>query len=318
MKVGLIDVDGHNFPNIPLMKISAWHKAQGDHVEWYWPLMSGHMDRVYLSKVFSFTPDFSEVIDADEVIKGGSGYAIRTENGVEVYDKSMDTNLPPEIEHIYPDYSLYPELTKNTAYGFLTRGCPRACDFCRVAAKEGRCSVKVADLAEFWMGQEKIVLCDPNILACRDWEDLLDQLIASRAVVDFTQGIDVRLATPEKIAMLNQIRIKRLHLAWDRPEEDLEPHFRRFSELYCRKSPAVKVVYVLVNFNSTLDQDFHRIYTLRRLGYDPYIMIYNKKQAAPIYRQMARWVNCRMVWRKCPRFEDYDVAITNRKEGGGR
>lgn len=287
------------------MKISAWHKAQGDHVEWYHPMFSGHMDKVYLSKVFSFTPDYTAPIYADEVARGGSGYCIELENGKEVYKRERDTLLPPEIEHIYPDYSLYPEKTRNTAYGFLTRGCPRNCEFCHVAAKEGKCSIKVADLAEFWMGQEKIVICDPNILACRDWEDLLDQLISSRALVDFNQGLDVRLATPEKIAMLNRIRMKYVHLAWDRPEDDLESDFERFARLYKRKSPVYKEVYVLVNFNSTLDQDFHRIYTLRRLGFDPYIMIYDKEHAAHIYKRIARWVNCRPIWRNCPRFEDY-------------
>ncbi|MCA5576602.1 radical SAM protein [Enterocloster clostridioformis] len=311
MKVGLIDVDGHNYPNLPLMKISAWHKSQGDHVEWYSPLLSGHMDRVYLSKVFSFTPDYTDPIDADEVIRGGSGYCIELEGGKEVYRAERDTALPPEIEHIYPDYGLYPEKTKNTAYGFLTRGCPRGCAFCHVAAKEGRCSVKVADLAEFWMGQEKIVLLDPNILACRDWEDLLGQLISSRALVDFNQGLDVRLATPEKIAMLNRIRMKYVHLAWDRPEENLESDFERFSRLYSRKHPANKVVYVLVNFSSTLDQDFYRIYTLRRLSFDPFIMIYDKEHAAPIYKKIQRWVNCRPIWRNCPRFEDYNASTNN-------
>ena len=81
MKIGLIDVDSHNYPNLPLMKISAWHKAQGDSVEWYQPLFSGHMDRVYMSKVFSFTQDYEWAVDADEVIKGGTGYAITIEGG---------------------------------------------------------------------------------------------------------------------------------------------------------------------------------------------------------------------------------------------
>ena len=83
MRIGLVDVDGHNYPNLPLMKLSAWHKSRGDHVEWYSPIISGHMDRVYLSKVFSFTPDYEAVIDADEVIRGGSGYCIQLENGIE-------------------------------------------------------------------------------------------------------------------------------------------------------------------------------------------------------------------------------------------
>ena len=141
MKSGLIDCDSHNFPNLALMKILAWHKSKGDHVEWYQPLFSGHMDIVYKSKVFSFSPDYEWPIDADKINGGGTGYAISLVNGKEVYDKTKDQPLPPEIEHIYPDYSLYPELTKDTAYGFLTRGCPRGCGFCHVAPKEGRCSI---------------------------------------------------------------------------------------------------------------------------------------------------------------------------------
>ena len=144
------------------MKISAHHKSKGDDVEWVFPLDS--YDIVYQSKVFDDT--YSKDIDyypmADKIIKGGTGYGL---NNV----------LPDEIEHIYPDYSLYPELTKETAYGFLTRGCPRACDFCIVAEKEGRRSYKVADLSEFWNGQKSIKLLDPNLLACKQHLDLLGQ-----------------------------------------------------------------------------------------------------------------------------------------------
>ena len=147
MKIELIDIDGHHYPNLLLMKLSAWHKQKGNSAQWYEPLISGHMDRVYFSKVFSFTPDYLFAINAGEVIRGGSGYAISLVNGKEIYDKSVDNELPYEIEYIYPDYSLYPALTKDTAYGFFTRGCPRGCSFCHVEAKEGRCSVKVADLS---------------------------------------------------------------------------------------------------------------------------------------------------------------------------
>lgn len=153
MIIGLIDVDGgHRFPSIPLMKLSSYHKSLGDRVEWYMPFNNKY-DIVYLSKVFSFSPDYEYCINADKVIRGGTGYCITLENGKEVYHKELDKELPPEIEHIYPDYSLYPSLTRDTAYGFLTRGCPRGCDFCIVGKKEGRCSYKVADLAEFWGGK---------------------------------------------------------------------------------------------------------------------------------------------------------------------
>lgn len=205
IKVGLIDVDGHNFPNLPLMKLSAWHKKQGDTVEWYEPLFSGHVDRVYMSKVFSFTTDYEYYIDSDEVVKGGSGYCIELVNGKEIYHAENDIQLPTEIEHIYPDYSLYPELTKDTAYGFMSRGCPRGCEFCHVEAKEGRKSYKVADLSEFWEDQKNIVLLDPNPIACKEWKDVLQQLIDSKSWVDFSQGVDIRLMTEEKAEMIKKI-----------------------------------------------------------------------------------------------------------------
>lgn len=172
MRIGLIDVDGHNFPNIPLMKISAWHKQQGDTVEWYEPLFSGHMDKVYMSKVFSFTPDYQFCIDAEEVIRGGSGYCIELEDGLEVYHPECDSKLSTEIEHIYPDYELYGDLTHDKAFGYMSRGCPRGCGFCHVAAKEGKQAYKVADLSEFWRGQKNIILLDPNPTACREWRDM--------------------------------------------------------------------------------------------------------------------------------------------------
>lgn len=164
MRVALIDVDGHNFPSLPLMKLSAWHKQDGDTVEWYDPLTAwkNPPDLVYMSKVFTFTPDYPHPVSARTIVKGGTGY----------YYPDGGLPLPPGAEHIYPDYSLYPQLCKDTAYGFLTRGCPRGCDFCIVEKKEGKCSTKVADLSEFWNGQKNIVLLDPNMFACREWKDL--------------------------------------------------------------------------------------------------------------------------------------------------
>lgn len=309
MKVGLIDVDGHNFPNIPLMKLSAWHKAQGDAVEWYEPLFSGHMNRVYMSKVFSFTKDYQYHVDADKVIKGGSGYCIENVNGIEVYHKEKDMQLPQEIEHTYPDYSLYPELCKDTAYGFLTRGCPRGCQFCHVVAKEGCHSEKVADLWEFWRGQKNIVLCDPNLIACKEWKPLLQQLIDSKARININQGIDIRLMTEEKAAMIKQLRVESVHFAWDRYEDKdiILPKFRAFKEITGWGQRKMSV-FVLTNFNTTIDQDLERIYILRDMGFNPYVMIYNKEatKSSDTVRLLQRWVNNRRIFGTTKRFEEYN------------
>ena len=242
MKIGLIDVDGHNFPNLPLMKLSVWHKKRGDTVEWYDPLFSGHMDKVYMSKVFSFTPDYQYYINADEVVKGGSGYCISLVDGKEVFDKPKDIELPYEIEHMYPDYSIYD--IEDTAYGFLTRGCPygydlsnpnkkNTHDYCHVSIKEGFCSHKVADLEQFWNGQKNIVLLDPNITACKDWKGLFEQLIDSKAWINFSQGLDIRMMTEDKAEMLKQMKIKSVHFAWDRYEDKdiVLPKFKAFKDI---------------------------------------------------------------------------------------
>lgn len=301
MKIGLVDVDGHNFPNIALMKLSAWHKSNGDRVGWYDPF--DHFDRVYKSKVFGFTPDFRECIQADEVVCGGTGYAIR---GGSEYDKAKDKPLPYEVEHTMPDYSIY-NIT-DTAYGFLTRGCPRRCPFCIVGNKEGCKSVKVADLAEFWNGERNITLCDPNILACRDCGYLIEQLARSRAWVDFNQGLDARLMTEEKAKALGEIKVKNIHFAWDDYKQGDE--VLRGLELYQRHAKRKPnghncAVYTLVNFDTTIEQDLERIYTLRRLGFWAYVMVYNKPKSAPIYRKLQRWVNNRFIFAKCDNFNDY-------------
>ena len=310
MKIGLIDVDGHNYPNLALMKISAYHKKLGDHVEWYKPMFSGHMDKVYMSKVFSFTPNYEYFIDAEEIIKGGTGYCIETVNNKEIYHKELDINLSNEIEHIYPDYSIYSEYTKDTAYGYLTRGCPRGCDFCIVKDKEGKRSYKVADLSEFWRGQKHIELLDPNLLACTDWKDLLQQLIESKAKVNFNQGLDIRFMTDEKAEKLSQINIYAIHFAWDRIEDEslIIPKFKKFREVSSIRQKDLQV-YVLCGDREkrVLAEDLHRIYWLRENGFAPYVMLYDKNNLpknSDLIR-LQRWVNNRFVFWKTERFEDY-------------
>ncbi len=312
MRIGLISVDSHNFPNLPLMKLSAWHKQQGDSVEWYIPTQHGFplppMDKIYISKVFSFTPDYQYFVNAKEIIKGGTGYCIELVGEKEVYHKENDIQLPYEIEHIYPDYNLYPELTKDIAYGFMSRGCPRGCDFCHVGAKEGQKAYKVADLSEFWRGQKKIMLCDPNLIACPEWKDLIQQLIDSKAVVNINQGIDIRIMTDEKSEMIKKLRVDSVHFAWDRYEDKniIIPKFKAFKDITGWKARKTSV-FVLTNYNTTLEQDLERIYTLRDMNYNPYVMIYNKEHTnqSDSIRRLQRWVNNRKIFNTVRKFDDY-------------
>lgn len=231
MKIGLVDFDGHNFPSLPLMKLSTYHKARGDDVEFTLPLIK--YDRVYVSKVFGEEYSGADIQcwNADEIIYDGTGYAIKIENGKEVYRKQLDPDLPYEIEHIYPDYSLYSHLIRDTAYGFLTRGCPNNCGFCIVSHKEGRESLKVADLSEFWKDQKYIKLLDANLLACQNRKELLQQLIDSGAYVDFTQGLDAKFITEEIAYMLGRVRIKMVHFAFDLMKNEKAIHPKSLYQL---------------------------------------------------------------------------------------
>lgn len=290
MKIGLIDVDGHNFPNLALMKISAWHKKQGDEVEFYSPFFD--YDKVYVSKVFTFTPDYEWCIRASEIVKGGTGYGIKAE-------------LPRDIEHIYPDYDLY---RVEEAYGYLTRGCPRGCNFCIVAEKEGKKSIKVADLNEFWNGQKVIKLLDPNLLAAKEHLELIQQLINSKAYIDITQGLDARLLNDNNISLLKQLKIKQVHFAWDnyKDKKIIVPKLEAFKKAtgWDKRKMAV---YVLTNFNSTHQEDLERIYTLKSLGYYPYVMIYDKEKLPEGHKtlRLQRWVNNRIIFNSVDNFEDY-------------
>ena len=306
MKIGLVDVDGHHFPNLALMRISAYHKARGDDVEW-WMGDLFHYDIVYMSKIFSdaYSPDIPEPMNADKVIKGGTGYCINLQGGVEIFDQSKNVSLPPEMEKMFPDYSIYPQY--DFAVSMTSRGCPRGCSFCHVAAKEGRCSVKVADVKDFWNGQKEIRVLDPNITACREKRDLMRQYRETGAIIDFTQGLDLRCINDDDIADINAMRIRNIHFAWDNPNDDLAGKFAGYAKKAKHKpNKGFGTVYVLTGYNSTMQQNLDRIYTLRDLHFDPYVMIYNKPSAPTELKRLQRWVNSKFIFAKCRRFEDYN------------
>lgn len=318
MKIGLIDVDSHNYPNLCLMKISAYFKTRGAEVEFC--KQGGFYDRVYISKIFTESKEPDIQYTAAEVFRGGSGY-------------DLENKLTHDIEHTYPDYGLYPELTKDTAFGWLTRGCPRLNHaqsrggFCITPDKDGCKSIKVADLKEFWDGQKNIVLYDQNLLACKDRLELLRQLTESKAQVTFDGGMDIRYFTPEIEEALREIKVKDYHFAWDDPKEKLKQKFQYFKETGL-KSPDKTSVYVLVNFWSTTEEDLMRVYTLREMGFIPYIMVYDKQKFVDekgrwlpgverkysrqqlehfkICHHMQRWCNSKRVIKLSPNFRDYE------------
>ncbi len=319
MRIGLIDVDGGKYPNLALMRISAYHKERGDSVEWWWSDFE-HYDAVYMSKLFSdaYTKDVAEPLNADVVYKGGSGYCIYLgEDGREHFDQTKNRSLPAEIEGKFPDYSIYPQ--HDFAVAMTSRGCPRGCGFCHVARKEGQASVKVADVRDFWSGQDEIKVIDPNIIACPDKRDLLRQYRETGAIIDFSQGIDIRLVDEEDIRELNAMRLRDIHFAWDNPRDDLRPYFERYTKYATHKLHGLYgMVYVLVNYNSTLEEDLYRIYTLREMGFDPYVSIYDKPHAERKLKVLKQWCNSKRAFWSTPRFEDYDADQPNKRRAERR
>ena len=306
---GLVHIDTNSkFPNLVLMKLSAWIKSKLQpgtyNIDLLKPadILNGYnmfrqYDVLYGACVFSENKPLADALAAKGVVVGGSGTG------------KHEIILRPDQEHIMPDYSLYG--ITDTAYGFLTRGCPRHCPFCIVGDKEGLTSRKVADLSEFWNGQKNIEIMDPNLLACEQHIDLLEQIADSGALVNFNQGLDCRLLNSENIELLKKIRIRMIHFAWDNPKDKSIPKaLEYFASNYDIKPKSRKcVVYILTNFWSTLEEDLQRIYWLRDMGYAPYVMIYDKQNAPQKIRYLQRWCNNRLVFYSTKTFEEFNHTI---------
>ncbi len=200
-KILLMDLDvikaRRPFPNLALMKLSAYHKARGDQVYLNFPL--NQPDIAYASCVFTWHAKRKpEVPDGATV--GGSGINLKAE-------------LPPEVEHVMPDYNLYTGV--NFSLGYTSRGCIRKCPWCIVPEKEG--SIKPwARIYEFWdRRHRKIVLLDNNLLAAPNWRQTMEDLLAEGLEVDFKQGLDIRLLNEGNLDYLKRVKSKELRFAFD-------------------------------------------------------------------------------------------------------
>jgi len=251
MRIGLIDVDGHNFPNYALMKIANYYRCEGDTVEW---VNRKQYDKVYQSKVFTFSPDTKTVIQADEIIKGGTGYKI--------YNNLF-------CDDTEPDYSLYPQYQH--AYGFLTRGCIRRCPWCVVPEKEGYIR-PYRDIETVLQGRKTAVLMDNNVLASDHGLQQLEKIIDLKCKVDFNQGLDCRLVTDEIAQLLSKIKwIRFIRFACD-TSSAVEPLIKTIEKLnrYGVKNYRI-FVYILVK---DVDDANKRCNILKKLGVNPFAQTY--------------------------------------------
>lgn len=284
MNIGLIDVDGHNFPNFALMKISAYHKAKGDSVEWAMPLMAESYDLIYKSKIFTFTPDPDATAWPCDVIRGGTGYDIAS-------------RLPDEIEASrLMDYDIYPNY--DFSIQFLSRGCIRNCPFCLVQQKEG--FIKPVDPADLNPRGHHIEVLDNNFFANPEWKEAIKYLMESGQKVNL-HGVDVRIMNEEQAFYLNRLRIlKNIHIAWDLPSLDLTD---KLKEVIKYLKAWKLTCYVLVGYNSTVEQDLYRLERLRELRIRPFVMPYRdyegRQKPTQYAKDLAHWANRPELFNTC-------------------
>lgn len=278
MKIGLYAPDS-KIPNLPLMKISAYHKRKGDNVEIFSPLFDGSYDLVYISKIFKNT-SIKYLPHKQNVILGGTGL-------------SLKNVLDPEIEHIYPDYSIF---NCNYAIGFLTRGCINKCEFCVVPEKEGFIH-KHADLEEFWDGQDRLMLLDNSLTDYEFVDDELNRIIDLGIKLHISQGINVRTIKTKTAKLLSNIKYwdknSQLHIAWDNIKDENSVR-KGIDTLINAGIPRWRLMcYVLIGFNSSMNQDLYRINILKNLKIDPFVMVYRKNSYT---KKIAKWINRKEIF----------------------
>jgi hypothetical protein len=284
--IGIVQVDG-KYPNLALMQITAYHEQKGDHVEWYQGgLFSDKYEKVYASKIFSFSKMPELPVNS---IVGGTGI-------------DYMNRLPKEIETYNPSYTLYPEC--NYHLGFTMKGCRFVCKFCCVPQKEGKAKEN-SDIDKLLInpnGGNRLMLLDNDFFGGQKWKENLDRIIELKLKVCFVQGLNIRIITSDQAALLakcnyqnSKFNQKYLTFAWDRMFDKRLVmkgiHVCNDAGIPCKHMQ----FFVLIGFNSTPEQDYERVMTLRELGCMPFVMPYQKDD--PYQKSFARWVNNRAVFK---------------------
>jgi hypothetical protein len=288
-KIGLLDIDGHNYPNLALMKLSAYHKMKGDRVEF--ATMFEHYDIIYKSKVFTWTPDNDYAYNTDATMVGGTGYGLN------------DLWLCGDVDSMRPDYSLY---NCQHAYGFLTRGCIRKCSWCIVPKKEGNIR-PYADIDDFIGGYKSAVLMDNNVLAHDHGLGQIEKIIRRGIRIDFNQGLDARLITDNVSDLLKRVKwIDGIRLACD-SMASIEPVRKAIESLRWANYHGRISVYVLVK---DVGDALERIRFLKGMKVDPFAQAYRDfdKNNEPTIEQknLCRWVDHKATF-KSIKWDEYQA-----------
>lgn len=290
--IGIIDVDS-KIPNLALMKLSRFHKERGDHVELFLPLAAQWYDKVYVSKIFKYS-DMPHYVDPDQMEIGGTGFDLKV-------------SLPPWVERLQPDYSLY-RYPHNI--GFTMRGCRFRCKFCVVPEKEGQ-PVENNSIEDIWIQRNSdfVVLLDNDFFGNPTWADRIAEIRKHDLKVSFSQGLNIRIITDEQAKALASVQFrnlsgkkKQVHFAWDQwgkgTEKLIDEGFERVKAAGIK--PHQMAFFVLVGFNTNEEQDLYRIDKLHNMGCDVFVMPFNR--ADPYQKALSRWNN-RHLWRSVPWLE---------------
>jgi hypothetical protein len=294
MNIGLVQADG-KLPNLALMQICAFHEMRGDKVSWWQgPLFNEQYHKIYVSKIFSFS-SLPASIPTNAIIGG---------TGIDFYNR-----LPDEMQVCAPSYSLYPGCRYHV--GFSMKGCRFACKFCCVPKKEGRPKENsgIDGLLLNPRGGDKLMLLDNDFFGGPNWKINLERIIELRLKVCFVQGLNIRIITGDQAELLarcnymnSKFNKRYLTFAWDRFQD------RRLIEKglqICKEAGILAArmqFFVLIGFDTSQEEDYERVMTLKEWGCMPFVMPYNRDD--PYQKAFARWVNHRAVFNSC-RWEEY-------------
>lgn len=273
-----------------LLKIEKYYLQKGAEIIWNSDVWLPIADKIYVSCIFTKNRHKCKKYEAYGAEIGGTGYDIKKK-------------LPSEIDKI----------KLNINIDFATRGCIRKCGFCVVPEKEGKMRVD-RDLYDIWDSKsKKVVLLDNNILAASEHFKLICmQAQKEKVKLDFNQGLDIRLITHEIAKILSSLKLKYCRFALDYPS--LINIFSKKLEIL-KKYISLKqvIVYVLVGFDTSWDQDMRRLLFIKKSGCRPYLMRHENLKGNRKYNVLASWTNQRRFF-ITKTFEEYEKLYKNRNK----